>query len=1519
MSWIFSDSCSGPWSDISLPSTLSLFSQAQEWIAYILFSTCVQQSMSATIDLSFILVSAVINLKSRCQDKLFYRKSAAGLVFAITLFFAAILSVACTGITAFAIWMGFSNHWTNDSIRETVFSAVGAAAWITSSILLLVDKYRNLLVHQMPLRTWWFASSALSLLQIFSSAFRLSAASGLNYSTQIVVFDMYALARSPITFFFLLRALQGRTNLHPVHDGNEVHQPLIDDREEGVKKGSYIEYENTSAYAKAGFLSKLTFSWLDPMLNEGSKHALNFSDVPPLAPEDKAEHTFGMLQKTWSVSTIKRHGLTIALVKTFWRPLLLTALLQVLRTVIIYAGPMLISSFTTYANGERVSDYDGYALVFLLLIAKMIEVSAYHHFNFQSYKLGNNMRSAVITMIYRKALRLSSSSRQKHGIGQITNYMIVDIQQISDSCLQLHLLWCIPLQVILALALLWRDIGIPCLSGIVVWILISIFSAYNAKSQRSQMAEVTSLRDKRLRSITEVLQYMKLIKLEAWETKFQERVEACRKEEFNALTKFVVSTAESMFVLWNTVSLVSVFTFGTAILLDKGLTAGKVFTATSIFRIVQEPIRNFPNAIMYLSQLVISLERLNHFLSSSELDTDAVTKCLDSKDEPIVVEKGFFGWDDTKETSTLRDINLRIGKGSFVAVVGTVGSGKSSLLAALLGEMVKISGQASTAGSFAYVSQSAWIQNATIMDNILFGTELHPQRYEKVIQACGLRPDLDAMDYGDQTEIGEKGINLSGGQKQRIQLARAVYQDCDVYLLDDIFSAVDAHTGSHLFKECILELLKGKTVILVTHQVEFLKGADLVLVMREGTIIQSGKYEDVHQEGTAFAALVASHNESLSLLEESEQGLRQSGSGTSLHRKQSQRLGSEMHLGSSLKRNSQSQRSTDQIPISDTMSTSAVVEPSSRLIEEEQKEKGRVSWSMYWLYLTKAFGWGTVVVLLINQSSWQAFLIASDYWLAGEISEETINKKKFIIVYALLNLGAWIAMLVRVAVVAALGLKTAQLLFLGMLRSIFHAPMSFFDTTPSGRILSRFSSDQTNIDFILHFYLGGCLSIYVSTVGVIVVICISSWPIVFLVIPLGCLFYRYQKFYITSSREITRLDSITKAPLIYHLSETVAGIETIRCFRKQESFARENLIRTNTNMKMDFHNNSANEWLGIRLETMGTGLLCATAFLLVVLPSSIVKPETVGLALSYALSLNSGLFFAVFLSCIIENKMVSVERINQFTMIPSEAAFTIKDCLPVSLSWPHQGKIETVRLKLRYRPSTPLVLRGVTFTILSGEKVGVVGRTGSGKSTLLVAIFRLVEPCGGQILIDGIDITSLGLHDLRSKLGIIPQDPVLFEGTVRNNLDPLGIHSDEEIWRALDQCKLAQAVREKPRKLESSVTESGSNWSLGQRQLFCFGRALLKRGRILFLDEATASVDAQTDTIIQKLIRKEFKGSTVLSIAHRIPTVMDADKVLVMDAGRVKEFDGPTNLLLNSDSLFSSLVHEYSTRATRGH
>ncbi|RYR13165.1 hypothetical protein Ahy_B04g070294 isoform B [Arachis hypogaea] len=858
--------------------------------------------------------------------------------------------------------------------------------------------------------------------------------------------------------------------------------------------------------------------------------------------------------------------------------------------------------------------------------------------------------------------------------------------------------------------------------------------------------------------------------------------------------------------------------------------------------------------------------RLDEFMMSKERDENAVQrddKC--ESDIAVEMKDAKFSWDDEEGNEALKVEELEIRRGDHAAVVGTVGSGKSSLLASVLGEMYKISGKVRVCGTVAYVAQTSWIQNATIQENILFGLPMNQKKYKEVIRVCCLDKDLEMMEHGDQTEIGERGINLSGGQKQRVQLARAVYQDCDIYLLDDIFSAVDAQTGSFIFKECVMGALRHKTILLVTHQVDFLHNVDSIMVMRDGRIVQSGKYDELLKAGLDFGALVAAHESAMEITETGD-GFSQSPKLARIPSKEKESAGEKQ---------SQEQSKSDK--------------GSSKLIEEEERETGQVNLRVYKHYFTEAFGWWGVALMLAMSLAWIIAFLAGDYWLAFATSEAyTVPSFIFIIVYAAIAAVSCIVVMIRSFLFTYWGLKTSQSFFIGMLDSILHAPMSFFDTTPSGRILSRVSTDLLWVDISIPLLVSFVMVSYFSLISIIIVTCQNAWETVFLLIPLFWLNNWYRKYYIASSRELTRLDSITKAPVIHHFSETISGVMTIRGFRKQGAFCQENLDRVNASLRMDFHNNGANEWLGFRLDFTGVVFLCIATVFMIFLPSAIIRPEYVGLSLSYGLALSSLLSFTISMTCSVENKMVSVERIKQFTNLPSEAPWTIPERTPPQ-DWPSHGNIELDNLQVRYRSNTPLVLKGVSLTIQGGEKIGVVGRTGSGKSTLIQVLFRLIEPSAGKIIIDGINICNVGLHDLRSRFGIIPQEPVLFQGTVRSNIDPLGLYSDEEIWKSLERCQLKDAVTAKPEKLEASVVDGGDNWSVGQRQLLCLGRIMLKHSRILFMDEATASVDSQTDAVIQKIIREDFADRTIISIAHRIPTVMDCDRVLVIDAGMSKD------------------------------
>ncbi|KAM0949401.1 putative ABC-type xenobiotic transporter [Dioscorea sansibarensis] len=1407
-------------------------------------------------------------------------------------------------------------HTRVDSRRYSVLylPSLQALAWLLLGLSAVHCRFKALPKFPFLIRLWWFLSFLLCLYTayvhvkgIVDGSFRISSHAVANFATAPGVMILGAVS------------VRGVTGLELYRDHGDLREPLLAEEEEpGCLR--------VTPYGDAGIFTLVSMSWLNPLLSIGAKRPLELRDVPLLAPNDRSKTSYKALNFNWermkAENPMKQPSLAVALFRTFWREAAMNAIFAGLNTLVSYVGPYLISYFVDYLSGNIAFPHEGYILAAIFFSAKLIETLTTRQWYLGVDILGMHARSALTAMVYRKGLRLSSIARQSHTSGEIVNYMAVDVQRVGDYSWYLHDIWMLPLQIVLALAILYKNVGIAFIATLVATIISIVVTIPLAKMQEEYQDNLMGAKDERMRKTSECLKNMRILKLQAWEDRYRLKLEDMRNVEFMWLRKALYSQAFITFIFWGSPIFVAVITFATSILLGGQLTAGSVLSALATFRILQEPLRNFPDLVSMMAQTKVSLDRIAGFLLEEELQGDAtivVPHGLTSS--AIEINDGEFCWDPFSSRHTLSAIQLQVQKGMRVAVCGVVGAGKSSFLSCILGEIPKISGEVRISGSTAYVSQSAWIQSGNIEENILFGSPMDKQKYKNVLHACSLKKDLELFSHGDQTIIGDRGINLSGGQKQRVQLARALYQDADIYLLDDPFSAVDAHTGTELFKEYILTALASKTVIFVTHQVEFLPAADLILVLKEGRIIQQGKYEDLLLAGTDFSVLVSAHHEAIESMDIAESSAEDSSGIVDIHASGgiSKRLTSSPSNADGMNSESLEKTASSDIKAIKEKKKSKRTRK-KQLVQEEERERGRVSFKVYLSYMAAAYKGTLIPLIILAQTMFQVLQIAGNWWMAWANPQTEGDKPKtssmvLLVVYMILAFGSSIFVFVRAVLVATFGLAAAQKLFIKMLRTLFRAPMSFFDSTPAGRILNRVSVDQSVVDLDIPFRLGGFASTTIQLLGIVGVMTKVTWQVLLLFVPMAIACWWMQKYYMASSRELVRIVSIQKSPIIHLFGESIAGAATIRGFSQEKRFMKRNLYLLDCFSRPYFYSLAAIEWLCLRMELLSTCVFAFCMALLVSFPHGTIDPSMAGLAVTYGLNLNARLSRWILSFCKLENKIISIERIHQYCQIPSEAPTVIENSRP-PLSWPNNGKIELINLKVRYKESLPMVLHGITCVFPGGKKIGIVGRTGSGKSTLIQALFRVIEPADGKILVDDLDISTIGLHDLRSRLSIIPQDPTLFEGTIRINLDPLEEHTDHEVWQALDKCQLGNVIRHKVQKLDTPVLENGDNWSVGQRQLVSLGRALLKQAKILVLDEATASVDTATDNLIQKIIRTEFKDCTVCTIAHRIPTVIDSDLVLVLSDGRVAEFDSPQRLLEDKSSMFLKLVSEYSTRSS---
>ncbi|EKM58203.1 uncharacterized protein PHACADRAFT_116921 [Phanerochaete carnosa HHB-10118-sp] len=1178
------------------------------------------------------------------------------------------------------------------------------------------------------------------------------------------------------------------------------------------------------------------------------------------------------------------------------------------------------TAFNQGSTGDIPPIGKGIGLAFVLLAMQLFSSLGQHHFFYRSTSTGVLVRGGLITAIYDRSLRLSSRARTTLTNGKLVNHISTDVSRIDFCCGFFHLAWIAPIQMAICLAQLLVNLGPSALAGFAFFVLCTPIQTHVMRRLMGLRQKSMTWTDKRAKLLQELLGGMKIIKFFAWEIPYLKRIGEFRMKELKYIRSLLMIRAANNAVAISLPVLASVISFVVYSLSGHTLQPANVFASLTLFQLLRLPLMFLPLSFSAIADAKNALGRLYGVFEAETL-TDTKVQDADM-DVAVMVEHGDFTWDapppeheskkkgkkdkaESKPVDTsaqpekvfsLKDINMEIPQGQLTAIVGPVGTGKTSLLEALIGEMRRTHGEVRFNGSVAYCPQSAWIQNATIRENITFGRPFDERRYWKAVRDACLETDIDMMPNGDLTEVGERGISLSGGQKQRINICRAIYVDADIQIFDDPLSALDAHVGKSVFNNVFLSAIAGKTRILVTHALHFLPQVDYIYTVVDGRVAERGTYAELlARDNGAFARFV-----------------REFGAKEEQEEKEEEDAVEEVRPGDEKKGK---KKGTSGAP----------------LMQAEERNTGAVSGSVYKQYLKAGNGQIFIPLLILSLVFLQGAQVMSSYWLVYWQEEKWPQPQGFYMgIYAGLGVSQAIGFFLMGLMFSFLTYYASRGLHRASIERVMHAPMSFFETTPLGRIMNRFAKDIDTIDNML----GDALRMFFSTLSnilgaVILIAIVLPWFLI-AVCSVSVLYLWAAMFYRASARELKRLDAILRSSLYSHFSESLSGLTTIRAYGEQERFLHENQKRVDIENRAYWLTVTNQRWLGIRLDFLGI-LLTFVVSVLTVGTRFHISPSQTGVTLSYIISVQQAFGWLVRQSAEVENDMNSVERIIHYANeLEQEPPHLLPDAKPPA-PWPSKGAVEMNQVVLKYRPELPEVLRGLTMSVRPGEKIGIVGRTGAGKSSIMTALYRLVELTSGSIVIDGVDISKVGLTDLRRGLAIIPQDPLLFSGTLRSNLDPFGNHDDAQLWDALKRAYLVEdrrlpsidlpdddatlAGQRTPASrftLDSPVEDEGGNLSVGQRSLVSLARALVLGSKILILDEATASVDYETDKKIQDTIATEFRDRTILCIAHRLRTIIGYDRICVMNAGTIAEFDTPENLFGKPGGIFHGMCERSS-------
>lgn len=1314
-------------------------------------------------------------------------------------------------------------------------------------------------------------------------------------------------------------------------------------------------FNNVDGYLRSSILSKTFFWWAFRLIKLANLIKLRIEHVGFPEGKNKSENYLKDFKYYWEEKKYKDRkskALCCTVIKSNQFQLIVMIILSLFNVGIEVFSVLLFRIFIGMFNKDiQETNYQTYQVAIVFFLTKIfIEITKRLSSQFQNM-VGIKSTFELNCFIYEKTLKTSSASRtEKLDEGQIVNLLQVDSNKLYLAILNSPALVSSPIQLIVYIYLIFNYFSFSASFGLTVLVIFLIINYFMYRQYQLYFRENSKLRDKRMNISSETFNHLKLLKLYSWEQEYFKRILDSRKEELLQYKKVFRLTVFNIGSSFLSPALVSFATFAGYQYFET-MKVEDIMAGLYVFSIIASAIRTLPLSFNSLVETMISMERVEKYLKQEEVDESNVKKEVNPLNNvSIKVSNLSFSWgsqknDETKEEkngkkgkilkeskktkteesesiitskiliedtktnddidypidneipTVLKNIDISIKKGEFIGVIGEVGSGKTSLLEAIMNNMIILNNTSEKEcfkrtdkiyinGTLCYVPQIPWIQNNTLKNNILFYKDYNKDLYNKTLELCELTSDIDSLIGGDQTEIGEKGINLSGGQKARVSLARAIYSQADIILLDDPISALDAHVGHNIMTNLIMKELKGSTIVLVTHALQYLSNCDRIMYMRKGRIEWEGKYEDLLQQQF--------------FIEFSNKEKKKSFEGKEEIKEEDKIEDIETEEEKKNEKNNKKEGKTNEEEEKKIL----------RITKNEDKEEGNVSLKVYNRYILYMGGYFLFLFFVfLVMSLWQGLKCLSDIWiLYWESNFKKETQWQNLAIYGGLGISSSIFAFVRVYIITKRTLILSNTLHYDMIKNLINAPINLYhDTIQKGIILNRLTKDLYNLDVFSIFTIGSLIFGLFSFLGIIAICSIYSiYSLIFLPILIIPGFY-ITKYYNNLSRELTRLDSIKRSPLINSLAETVKGAVLVRAFNYNSFFMSEFHKKIDICYQLGIFRTGTSNWFGL---VMGLFSLIFLGFLLVY--STMLRDSfdqgKISIMLTYTMNLQQFLFELLTNMSATENFMISMERcLNFVDNVPQEKPLELDSDKELPDLWPVKGTIKFVNYTTKYRPETEIVLKGLNFEVNQGERIGVVGRTGSGKSTLCLCLFRILEPVEGTIFIDNIDITNVGLSKLRKGLTIIPQDPSLMKGTLRYNIDPLSIFSEEDIKDTINKVGLSYLIDSNDKGLEQEITESGTNLSVGEKQLICICRALLRKSKIIIMDEATANIDVKTEETIQKAINTLLVGSTVITIAHRIKTIINYDRILVLANGELQEYDSPKNLI-EKEGLFSDLV-----------